>query len=74
MLSPIEIDSQEFASTWAERHLPSYGVDWERAIAFGIDVTLLLENMALTPAERLARLQGIVRFHEVLRNARNTDE
>lgn len=37
---------------------------------YGIDVTLLLENLALTPAQRLRRLQQVVHFHEALRNAR----
>jgi hypothetical protein len=49
---------------------PSYGPDWDAAIAYGIDVSLLLENLALTPAQRLARLQQVVDFHALLRDAR----
>jgi hypothetical protein len=58
-----------FPSEWARRVLPDYGPDWQAAIDFGIDVSLLLENLALTPAERLARLQKVVEFHELLRRA-----
>lgn len=32
------------------------------------------ENLALTPAQRLARLQEMVDFHEQLRSARKVDE
>ena len=74
MASPSEIESQAYASEWARRHLPSYGPAWEAAIDYGVDVTLLLENLALTPAQRLARLQRVVRFHAVLRHARRSDE
>jgi hypothetical protein len=49
--------------------LPSFGPGWDAAIAYGIDVTLLLENLERTPLERLQRLQEVVDFHEMLRNA-----
>ena len=32
----------------------------ERAIAFGLDVTLLIENLRLTPTERVQRAQQIL--------------
>ena len=32
-----------------------------RARAFGIDITLLVENLRLTPEERLARVQAAAR-------------
>ncbi len=32
----------------------------ERAIAFGIDVTLLIENLRLTPTERVLRGQAML--------------
>lgn len=67
-------DVDGFTSDWAREHLPSYGPDWDRAIDFGVDVTLLLENLALSPAERLKRLQQVVEFHSLLRNARRADE
>lgn len=67
-------DPSAFASEWARAELPSYGPDWERAIEFGVDVTLLLENLARTPAERLRRLQQVAEFHELLRGARHAGE
>ena len=70
MSGPPEAESSDaFAGAWARAALPSYGPDWDRAIEFGIDVTLLLENLARTPAERLARLQQVVEFHALLREA-----
>ena len=65
-------DVDAFGSDWSRANLPSYGPDWDRAIDFGIDVTLLLENLALSPAERLRRLQQTVEFHALLREARRT--
>ncbi len=59
-----------FPSDWTEEDLPDLGPDWRAAIAYGIDVSLLLENLARTPAQRLARLQQVVEFHEQLRQAR----
>ncbi|MBF5041679.1 hypothetical protein FGE12_04700 [Aggregicoccus sp. 17bor-14] len=70
--SATDLDS--FTSEWSRASLPSYGPDWDRAIDFGIDVTLLLENLALSPAERLRRLQQVVEFHELLRDSRRADE
>ena len=32
----------------------------ERAIAFGIDITLLIENLRLTPTERVIRAQQML--------------
>jgi len=32
----------------------------ERAIAFGVDITLLIENLRLTPTERLRRAQQML--------------
>lgn len=74
MVGAIETASQEYASSWAREHLEWCGPDCERAIAYGIDVTLLLENLSMSPAERLERLQHVVQFHEALRNARPVDE
>ena len=41
---------------------PSYGPDWDAAIDYGIDVSLLLENLMLTPTERLQQLQSWIEF------------
>lgn len=70
--SPLE--DPGFPSDWNRTHLPSYGPDWDEAIRYGIDVSLLLESLALTPAERLGRLQKTVDFHAQLRSARRVDE
>lgn len=63
-------ESVGFPSEWARERLPSHGPDWDAAIEYGIDVSLLLENLALTPGQRLERLQQMVEFHEHLRKAR----
>ena len=46
----------------------------ERAIAFGVDITLLIENLQLTPTERLRRgekfLVSVVAFQEEVRRAK----
>lgn len=57
-----------FPSDWA--HDLVQGPEWDAAIAYGIDVSLILENLRRTPTERLARLQQINDFHDALRNAR----
>lgn len=72
-MSSDRSDSPGFPSEWTKDRLPSFGPDWDAAIAYGIDVSLLLENLARTPAERLAMLQQVNDFHEQLRNARKLD-
>jgi hypothetical protein len=46
--------------------LPSSGPEWDAAIAYGIDVTLLTENLALTPTERLEQLAAMNELYEEL--------
>ena len=70
MAHPEDTGELGFPSEWARRSLPDYGPDWQAAIDYGIDVSLLLENLSLTPAQRLARLQQVVEFHALLRRAR----
>ena len=48
---------------------PSYGPDWDRAIEMGIDVSLLVENLALTPGQRLAQLEGLLNEVDAIRRA-----
>lgn len=48
---------------------PSYGPDWDRAVEMGIDVSLLLENLTLTPAQRLAQIEDLLNETEALRQA-----
>ncbi len=67
-------DPSAFSSDWARSALPSYGPGWDEAIRFGVDVTLLLENLALTPTERLRRLEQVADFHAMLREARRVGE
>ena len=43
---------------------------WQRAIDFGIDVSLLEENLRLTPEERLAQLVAMQRLFDALRPVR----
>lgn len=46
---------------------PSYGPDWDAAIDAGVDVSLLDENLRLTPTERLEQLQRMTELYEALR-------
>ena len=41
----------------------------ERAIEFGIDISLLEQNLKLTPTERIERLESYVIFLEEVRRA-----
>lgn len=67
-------NASRFETAWEQSGLPSFGPNWDAAIAYGLDVTLLLENLTLSPTQRLARLQEVVRFHELLKAARRIDE
>ena len=51
----------------AGRALPSYGPNWDAAISFGIDVTLIEHNLALTPTERLRQLDDMLATYFALR-------
>jgi hypothetical protein len=48
----------------AGRSLPSYGPAWDAAIEAGIDVTMLEQNLRLTPAERIQQLDEANLFME----------
>ncbi len=48
---------------------PPPGSKIAAAKEFGVDLTLLLENLALTPTERLQRLSAAGAFYEELRRA-----
>ena len=55
-------------------NFPSYGPDWEKAIDYGIDVSLLLRNLELTPTERLQELEGWLELvEEIHGKAREAD-
>ena len=47
--------------------LPSYGPNWEAAIEFGIDVSLLEANLKLSVEQRLEQLDQMTRLYEELR-------
>ncbi len=42
----------------------SYGPEWDAAVEFGIDVSLIESNAELTPAERIQELVAMNRLHE----------
>ncbi len=48
---------------------PPPGSKLAAAKEFGVDLTLLLENLALTPTERLQKLHAAQIFYEELRRA-----
>lgn len=48
---------------------PPLGSKLASAKEFGIDLTLLLENLSLTPTERLQKLCAAGAFYEELRRA-----
>lgn len=41
-----------------------YGLEWDAAVEFGIDVSLIESNAELTPAERIQDLVAMNRLHE----------
>ena len=43
---------------------------WQAAVAYGIDVSLLEENLRLTPEERLAQLVAMQRFYDAVQAER----
>ena len=45
----------------------SYGPEWASAIEAGVDVSLLVENLRLSPTERLEQLQRMTELYEELR-------
>ena len=48
---------------------PPPGSKLAAAKEYGIDLTLLVENLCMTPTGRLRNLQGAARFMEELRRA-----
>jgi hypothetical protein len=54
-------------STDAGRALPRYGLRWDAAIEYGIDVTLIERNLELTTTERLRQLDDMLATHFALR-------
>lgn len=46
----------------AARSLPSYGPEWDAAIELGVDVTMILHNLELSPQQRLEQAARHQRF------------
>jgi hypothetical protein len=44
----------------------THGPAWQRAIDFGVDVSLLEENLRLTPEQRLANLVAMQRLFDAI--------
>lgn len=51
----------------AGRALPSYGPRWDAAIEYGIDVTLIEHNLALSVTDRLRQLDDMLATYFALR-------
>ena len=49
---------------------PPPGSAAARAVEFGIDLTLTLENLRLTPEERISQLESFIASAAALRSAR----
>lgn len=54
------------------RQLPSYGPDWDAAIEFGIDVSLIEENLTKSHAERFRESVQMTQFANQLAAARES--
>jgi hypothetical protein len=64
----MAIDPAELRTTAdACRSLPSYGPEWDAAIAAGVDVTLIERNLRMSPVERIRHLDEINRWQTELR-------
>jgi len=66
---PAERQALDTIRTTADagRTLRSFGPGWDAAVADGVDVALLLENLALPPRERLRILDEQNRLLDALR-------
>lgn len=47
----------------------SYGPDWDAAVAYGLDMTLIEVSIAMTPGQRAERLQSLLIQMAELREA-----
>lgn len=45
---------------------PSYGAGWDAAVALGVDVSMLVENLQLTPTQRLEQLESLINETDAL--------
>ena len=63
------MDDELDKRAWLRSAFPSYGPDWDAAIEFGVDVSLLVRNLELTPLERLRDLEAMLEQHDALKLA-----
>ena len=63
-------DHDEFDRRLWLREQPSYGSDWDAAIEFGIDVSMIEANLALSYEERFRESVRLTRFAKTLETAR----
>lgn len=61
--------SEEHKRLYALIQNPPPGSKMEAAKKFGIDLTLTLRNLLLTPTERIEQMEAAARFAEELRQA-----
>lgn len=63
------LSPEEFARAESRLRNPAPGSRIEAAQRYGIDLTLLIENLRLTPAERVSHMQEVVEVAESIRGA-----
>jgi hypothetical protein len=64
-----DIDKRQWMRTQ-----PSYGPDWDFAIEFGIDISLIESNLKLSFEERLIQLESMQKMYEALAGRALPDE
>jgi len=64
---------QEHERLWDLINNPPPGSRIEAAKKFGIDLTLNLRSLTLTPTERVKEMEAALRFAEQLRHAKRID-
>jgi len=69
IISQMSLTAQQAERAFALIANPPPGSKLAAAKEFGIDLTLLLANLALTPTERLQKAFAVAAFHEELRQA-----
>jgi hypothetical protein len=63
------LTAEEFATTEARLRNPAPGSRIEAAQRFGIDLTLLIENLRLSPEERVRSMLDVIEVAESVRGA-----
>jgi hypothetical protein len=65
----MELSPEEFAVAEERLRNPRPGGRIEAARRFGVDLSLLIETLRLTPAERVKRMHGIIETMDGVRGA-----